>query len=617
MADMMPTEISPEEILLEQAIDDIRQGKFAAARDALTRLIKTDQNNATYWVWMSAAMETQKERLYCLQAAYKLDPTNVAARRGLRLMSALPPDDSIKPFPMNHPRPWEDKVKIADDKPKEGGLKALAGNPAFRLVAILMVGVMLVGAVLVAFSANEQLRPVRTARPTMDGTFTPTVTAISQRSATPGSGGVSPLIGLLSEPHTPTPIYAATPHGDVALDSYRGAMRAYNSGQWDMVAVMMAQVATAQPGSVDAIYFIAESYRLSGRYQEALDTYQQAIAINANFAPNFLGRARTRLSQNPRNNVLSDLNAAINLDPNYGEAFLERGLYHFNTNDLESALKDLRQAAILMPGSPLVQLALAKTEIAQGNYEEAVVAARLANELDITNLESYLVLGTAYRLNGQLDEAVSLLETYVEYAPDSSDAFMTLGQAYLNEGRLDESLDALNKALQLDERNSSAYVARGEVYLQQEENEDALEDFQRARQFNQNSFEAAIGLARAYLALGQPNNAYALALLPNERLVQTDQQWGLYFYYRAQALEGLNERDAAYRDWRDLLALPEDAVSEEMRAEAQQRADALRSPTPSANTATPATSRTPTPTQTRIPSATPSPTNTRAPSATP
>lgn len=615
MADLMPSEISPEEILLEQAIDDIRQGKYAAARETLMRLVKTDQNNATYWVWMSAAMETQKERLYCLQTAYKLDPTNAAARRGLMLMNALPPDDSIKPFPMNHPRPWEDKVKLVDDKPKESGLKALTGNPAFRLVAILLIGFGLIGAVIVGLTATTRLAPARTARPTSDGTFTPTVTAISQRSATPGPGGVSPLAGLLSAPYTATPIYAATPHGDVALDSYRGAMRAYNNGQWDMVAVMMAQVATAQPGSVDAIYFIAESYRLSGRYTEALETYQEAIAINANFAPNYLGRARTRLAQNPRNNVLQDLNAAINLDPNYGEAFLERGLYQLNNNDIDSALSDLRQAAALMPGSPIVQLALAKAEIAEKNYAEAVIAAKLANELDITNLESYLVLGTAYRLNGQLEESVSLLETYVEYAPDSSDAFMTLGQAYLNEGRLDDAMTAFTKAIQLDNRNSAAYLGRGEVYLEREEYDSALDDFNRAKQLAANSFEAAIGQAQAYIGLGQPNNAYVLALLPNQDLIQTDEQRGIFLYHRAISLEGLGEEDAAYRDWRDLLLLPEEVVSEEFRTEARRRADALRSPTPAPVTRTPTSTRTPTPTRTGT--ATVAPTATRTPSPTP
>ena len=81
--DMLPPEATQEELMLEQAIKSIREAKFAEAKDLLTRLLRTDQNNANYWVWMSAAMETQKERLYCLQMAYRMDPQNQAARRGL------------------------------------------------------------------------------------------------------------------------------------------------------------------------------------------------------------------------------------------------------------------------------------------------------------------------------------------------------------------------------------------------------------------------------------------------------------------------------------------------------------------------------------------------------
>ena len=60
--------------MFEDAVDALKQGDHARAKDILTRLLKADQNNATYWVWMSAAVETTKERIYCLETALKLDP---------------------------------------------------------------------------------------------------------------------------------------------------------------------------------------------------------------------------------------------------------------------------------------------------------------------------------------------------------------------------------------------------------------------------------------------------------------------------------------------------------------------------------------------------------------
>ena len=109
-----------EDTMLQEAIQALRQKDRARARDMLTRLLKAEQNNATYWVWMSAAVDSQKERLYCLQTALKLDPGNATAKRGLILLGALPPDDSIPPFPLNRPRLWEERLAAPEEeKPKK------------------------------------------------------------------------------------------------------------------------------------------------------------------------------------------------------------------------------------------------------------------------------------------------------------------------------------------------------------------------------------------------------------------------------------------------------------------------------------------------------------------
>ena len=120
--------------MLREAMNALRMGDRARARDLLTRLLKTDQKNPTYWVWLSAAVDTQKERLYCLQMALQADPQKCAAKRGLILLGALPPDDSVPPFPINRPRLWEEKLTIPQE-PKEK--KRGWANPVVRLFVIL------------------------------------------------------------------------------------------------------------------------------------------------------------------------------------------------------------------------------------------------------------------------------------------------------------------------------------------------------------------------------------------------------------------------------------------------------------------------------------------------
>ncbi len=599
--------------MLTQAVEDIRQGQFAQARDILTKLLRTDQNNATYWVWMSAAMETQKERLYCLQMANKTDPLNASARRGLILMGALTPDDTVQPFPMNHPRPWEAKVKLADEKPEVTGLKRFTSSPVFRLSAILGFIVILI--VAAVFGVGAILGGPAAQQIVLGGTARPSVTPYATSNSNPQPQATVPSLANLLEGGTltPTAVYALTPHTGVSLDTYRGAQRAYEKGQWDTVFAMMEQVATTEPGSVDAIYFMAESRRLGGQYQDALDYYQIAIKLNANFAPIYLGRARANLALNSKKDVLPDLDKAITLDSLYTEAYLERSLYFVRKNDLKSARTDLERAASTNPTSPTIQVNLARVLLKMDENQAALIAAQKANELDLSSLETYLVMGMAYRATGQINRAVKELETYTQYQPDNAEAFMVLGAAYYNRQDYETALKNLEQAIRLDNTSSEAYYWQAQTYLATGKNDLALEGFRKAVSYNANSFEAGLGVAQVYAAKNDYGNAYG-ALLKIEKLADTDKKKAILYYSRALSLEKINQTDPAYNDWRLLLNLPADAVSDEMRATAESHLSTLRTSTPQPPTAT--VTLTPPATATRVPTSTPPPTRTPKPSAT-
>ena len=84
--DGLLSEETGENTMLREAMDALRLGDRVRARDLLTRLLKTDQKNPKYWLWLSVAVDTQNERIYCLQMVLKADPQNSAAKRGLILL---------------------------------------------------------------------------------------------------------------------------------------------------------------------------------------------------------------------------------------------------------------------------------------------------------------------------------------------------------------------------------------------------------------------------------------------------------------------------------------------------------------------------------------------------
>jgi len=593
-----------EDTMLQEAIEALRKKDRARARDLLTRLLKTDQNNAVYWIWMSAAVDAQKERQYCLQTALKLDPGNASAKRGLILLGALPPDDSLPPFPLDHPRLWEEKLAIQEEeKPKKRGW----ANPLVRLVAaiggaVILIGLVLLGVMLPRGTTSRLLR-TPTHRPTATATLTPSLTPLF-RTPTPTFSAKTPLWALLPATYTPTPLYVVTEHPVTSSDAYSAAIRYFEQGDYQNAINLMQQVLVIEPNAADAYYYIGESYRFMGEEAKALDAYNAAVQSNASFAPGYLGQAMALEALDFETDVTGYLDQAIQLDAQFAAAYLERGRQRISRGDPQAALDDLEVAQGLSPDSPLVYLYLAQAQMAVGRYDEALVSAKKANALDITLLPAYLVLGQAYSATGQLEQAVGALQTYTLYQPDDPSALEILGSAYNAAGDYRDALSALDRAIGMDKKLAEAYYQRGMANLGLEELDAAEQDFKSAVAYDPFDFDSHLGLARVYLLQGHAGDAYlqiernARPLVKNSQSLQAQAD-----YWEAVSLEELGETKAAEHYWRNLLALPPDFVLPKEVVPADWREQAIRR----LATATPSPTNTPTFTSTPKVTQTPTP----------
>ncbi len=428
-AEEFPPEQRGDNIMLRDAMDALREGDRARARDLLTRLLKTDQKNPRYWIWLSAAMETQKEQLYCLQMAIQADPDNAVAKRGLTILEGLAPDDSLPPFPVNRPRQWEEKLILPKEPCAEG--KRGWANPVIRLFTILIVAAVVTGGLYYGslyLHLNAAPLPIKltsTHHPTFTLSLTPSETPLI-RTATPTFIGATPLWMFLNSTYTPTPLYVLTEHPVTSQSAFEFGLRFLALKDYTNALVLFQQAIGLEPDAPDLYYYIGEIYRVQGNYRKARDAYQKAIEIDPLFAPAFLGRAQSNLGINPNAAILDDLGEAIILDPNFTEAYIFRGAFLTN-HDALSAEADLTQAVQISPDSALAYLDLANVQLVLGKFDSALASAIRANELDLTLVPAYLTLGQAYLATGQAASAVSVLQTYTIYAPDDNSGIFKTG----------------------------------------------------------------------------------------------------------------------------------------------------------------------------------------------
>lgn len=582
--------------MFEEALSAIREGENQRAKDLLTRLLRTNQSNADYWLWMSAVVDNTKEQRYCLNQVLQLDPDNKTARRGLSILGDLPPDErQIIPYDAQK-RKWA--------MPELPGLETNTVKLPFAKMAVALVGVILAITTIVLALNSTRLYIFRNRNVAELGTAVPTqtfpVTHTATLTATPDYEGPPPPWADLKATFTPTPNYVNTPH--VLIEAYGIAIRAFEAKDYEKALNFFEQALESDSESADIYYYLGETHRMMESYTAANTAYQDAIAVDSSFAPVYVARAKLSLDQDEPGRALADLEKAVELDENYGEAYLELAKIQIQLNQIEDAEETLVLAEEILPDSALIPLAHGQLALAEENYRSAIRYAEKAAELDVTNLDAYRLLGQALQGNGQIEESLEPLYIYTTYSDvEDPQAVAWLARAYAAGGFGSQALEILDEAIKENKWNIDSYLQRGQIYMDQKNYDKAVDDFEMAAKIYPTHYEACMQYGIALLSAERPGNAYQ-QISECEKSAETDTELARMFFYRALALEAL-ENDVAKRDWERMLELGEAAYLPEWEATAQAyllEKHYTATPQPS-NTARPSRTITPTRTSTPVP----------------
>ena len=187
-----------------EAIAATRAGNRVRARSLLTKLLRADSSSVDYWIWMSAVVDSKREKIYCLESALKLDPTNRAALRGLVLLGARAPQEGELAAA---PRISRRQMPSVATGPSIGPAIGRALQVNWRLVLIGaagFAGLIVIGGLAYSFFTRPRALPQAAVLPSLSptGTVTPSIP-----SATP-----SPLPASIRALRTPIPTeLAGTP----------------------------------------------------------------------------------------------------------------------------------------------------------------------------------------------------------------------------------------------------------------------------------------------------------------------------------------------------------------------------------------------------------------------
>ena len=586
-----------EENMFLEAQKAIESGDKARGKDLLTRLLKQDQQNPEYWLWMSAVVDSEKERRYCLNQTLKLDPQNQMARRGQILMGDLPVDPALV-FPFDQQkRKWQLPPVSTNEKPLPKIPWLKVALTSFALLAVITVIVVALGSDRLWTYRSRNLAAMGTAvpTPTYPASATPTITE------TPRITGPTAPWNILQSTYTPTPIYVYTPHPIV--EAFSIAMRNYQEQDWEETIKYLNQAIQTQPDAPDLHYHLGEVYFQTGDFENALIAFEKSIETDPAFAAGYYGRAKVLISNDDTfSDAIDDLLKSIDLDPEYGEAFLSLLNAYIKAGDIEKAREISDQVENLLPNSPFLDLAKGRLALLEGEFNLATDHTETALEKDLTLLPAYKLLGEIYQASGNPKESLEPLLIYHRYntSQDPEDEIL-LSVAYAANNQFEEALQLLDNILERDTKYAKGFIQRGTIYTQMEEYQKAIDDYETASKLEPKSFEYCMLFSEAFFPIEKPGNAYQQAG-ECQKLAETDNELARMYFVKAIALEAL-ENDVAKLDWERMLELDPEAILPEWKATALAYLETYFTPTPTSSptltatiTITPKTTATKTPT---------------------
>lgn len=288
--------------------------------------------------------------------------------------------------------------------------------------------------------------------------------------------------------------------------------------QYDNASKVYLRYIGLEPDDVQAYIGLTESLGESGRYAQALQTANQAMALDSTRADVRLAYARAALRNRDKavrargaemysslpdsvnlgaedyvllasyeidNNRLDEartnLDKAVKADSSNAEVYFQRGMLDFKTNHPDSAIGNFQDAIKRDPKVALYHLNLGVAYFQSNQIELAKPALRKAIALDKRPVMGHVLLGQALVSSDSLEAAESEYNQALALDPKNARALRGLGFTYLRTQSFDKAAEAYKAATDADPRNADGWAGLGQSYLGLGDEDSAEDAFSKAQ----------------------------------------------------------------------------------------------------------------------------------------
>lgn len=270
------------------------------------------------------------------------------------------------------------------------------------------------------------------------------------------------------------------------------------------------------PYSPDGHYYLGQSLREQGRYDEAAQEFQAAIKSDDTWSEAYSGLGMTRLSQNMLGEAAEAFKQAINLNSGNSTAHYGLGKTLLQQGQVDAALKELNTALYQNRNSAPVHLAFGEAYNAQGNTVAAIKEFQESIRIKPENPDAFLHIADIREARGDLELSISELRSGLELMPGNPDLLNRIGDESLRLEKFDDAIKNYEQVLNNNPQYAAsaakgltrAYYLKsakeaGGAFLSSNDYETAKRQIEKAIALNPNDMELRLAAAKLRAMSGE------------------------------------------------------------------------------------------------------------------
>jgi tetratricopeptide (TPR) repeat protein len=232
------------------------------------------------------------------------------------------------------------------------------------------------------------------------------------------------------------------------------------------------------------------------KYEESLDAYRHAIALDAELSPytrHNMGNALLTIGRTDE--AIEQFHASLATLPDYEEALNSLGAALTQIDRLDEALDHLRHAIRVKADYHQAHNNLGSTLQKKGDFDGALAAYEKAAALSPKFVEARFNIGELLYKKGDLDGAIAHYHEVIAIKPDHAKSYYNLGLCFTEQKKMSEAEAAYRKAIEHNPAYANAHNNLANNLLNTGRTHEAIPYFEKAIEADARQLAALNNLA--------------------------------------------------------------------------------------------------------------------------